>query len=338
MATRSTIERPAAKHSGGDLVITRTFDAPRELVWKAWTEPGYFKKWWGPKDFTVPHVAIDPRPGGKYSYCMRGAGPDGVVRDYCGTGVYKDIVPLKRLVCTDSFADDKGNVVPASHYGMEGDWPLELLVTVTFEAVNGRTTMTLLHEGIPAGQMRDLTKAGWNESFDKLAEVLAAGTGRTRITVEPGKQEIVIRRVYDAPRALVFRAYTDPALIPQWWGPRRYATIVDKLDARAGGLWRFLNRDTDGSEYAFHGVYHEVAAPERIVATFEFEGAPGHVSLETLVLEESVGRTTLTNTSVFQSVADRDAMMQEGMEEGASETMDRLAELLAVTGEAKKAA
>lgn len=147
-----------------------------------------------------------------------------------------------------------------------------------------------------------------------------------------------MKRIYDAPRALVFKAYTDPALIPQWWGPRMYATIVDKLDARPGGLWRFLNRDKDGTEYAFHGVYHEVAAPERIVATFEFEGVPGHVSLETLTLEESGGRTMLTNTSVFQSVTDRDGMLQHGMEEGAVETMDRLGELLAKALTEKKAA
>ena len=138
-----------------------------------------------------------------------------------------------------------------------------------------------------------------------------------------------MRRIYDAPRELVFKAYIDRLLIPQWWGPRRYATIVDKLDAKPGGLWRFLNREGDGTEYAFHGVYHEVAAPKRLVATFEFEGAPGHVSLETLTLEEIGGRTLLTNVSVFQSVADRDAMLQGGMEEGASETMDRLADLLA---------
>jgi uncharacterized protein YndB with AHSA1/START domain len=162
--------------------------------------------------------------------------------------------------------------------------------------------------------------------------------GRTRITAEPGKQEIVMRRNYDAPRALIFRAYTDRSLIPQWWGPRMYTTIVDRLDARPGGLWRFVNRDAEDKEYAFHGVYHEVAAPERIVATFEFEGAPGHVSLETLTLEENNGRTMLTNRSVFQSVADRDAMLQHGMEEGAAETMDRLGELLARTGGERKAA
>ena len=153
----------------------------------------------------------------------------------------------------------------------------------------------------------------------------------TKITSVPGKQEILITREFDAPRELVFKACTDPKLIPQWWGPRYLSTQVDKMDVRPGGQWRFINRDAEGKEYAFHGVYHEILAPQRIIDTFEFEGVPetGHVSLETLTLEELPGgRTRLTTQSVFQSVADRDGMLQSGMEEGVNETYDRLAELL----------
>ena len=149
-------------------VITRVFDAPRELVWKAWTEPDRLMQWWGPKGFTAPVCEIDLRVGGKYLNCMRS--PEG--KDYWSTGVYREIVPLERIVCTDSFADEHGNVVPATHYGMSPDFPLEMLVTVTFEEHEGKTTMTLRHVGIPAGEMRELTGAGWNESFDKLAESL----------------------------------------------------------------------------------------------------------------------------------------------------------------------
>lgn len=163
----------AATKNINELTITRIFNAPREKVWKAWTDPESVKRWWGPKNFTVPHISIDLRIGGKCVYCMRGAGPDGVVKDYWGTGVYREIVPPSLLVNTDSFADEKGNVVPASHYGMEGDWPTELLVTVTFAETGGKTRMTLRHEGIPAGKMSELTEAGWNESFDKLAGLLA---------------------------------------------------------------------------------------------------------------------------------------------------------------------
>jgi uncharacterized protein YndB with AHSA1/START domain len=305
------------------LIITRLYDAPRDKVWKAWTDPEHVKRWWGPKHFTAPVSKIDLRVGGKYLSLMRG--PDG--RDYWSTGVYREIVPLERIVCTDSFADEKGNVVPASHYGMPGEWPLELLVTVKFEDIGGRTKMTLQHEGIPAGMMLEQCEAGWRESFEKLADYVVA-SDRTRVIAEPGKQEVIIKREFDAPRSLVFKAYTDPDLIPQWWGPKRFATVIDKMDVSPGGLWRFVQRDACGNEYAFHGVYHEVLSPGRIVDTFEFEGTPGHVSLETLTLEDAGGRTKVTARSVFQTVEDRDGMLSAGMEEGVLESMDRLAEVL----------
>ena len=149
------------------VVIERTFDAPRELVWKAWTDPEHMMRWWGPRGFTSPACEIDLRVGGTWLNCMRG--PDG--KDYWATGTYREIVPLERIVTTDSFADEKGNIVPASHYGM-GELPLELLITVTFEDVEGKTKMTLRHEGFPAGEHRDGANQGWSESFDKLEESL----------------------------------------------------------------------------------------------------------------------------------------------------------------------
>jgi uncharacterized protein YndB with AHSA1/START domain len=160
---------PAKQKKGKEeLTITRIFDAPREQVWKAWTKPEQVKRWWGPKVFTAPFIEIDLRVGGRYLYAMRS--PEG--KDFWSTGVYREIVPLERIVATDSFADEKGNIVPASRYGMAADWPRELLVTVTFDEQDGRTKLTLRHAGIPPGEMRDLAKAGWNESLDKLAESL----------------------------------------------------------------------------------------------------------------------------------------------------------------------
>ena len=154
------------------LVITRVFDAPRELVWKAWTEPEHMMRWWGPRAFTCPHCEIDFRVGGKILASMQS--PEfNEGRPIWSTGVYREIVPLERIVMTDSFADDKGNVVPATHYGMGEDIPLEMLVTVTLEDLGGKTRMTMRHEGLPAGEMKDGANQGWNESFDKLAEYLA---------------------------------------------------------------------------------------------------------------------------------------------------------------------
>jgi len=157
---------PATEPAERVLVITRVFDAPRELVWKAWTEPERFMRWYGPKGFTSPVSKIDLRVGGVRLNCMRS--PEG--RDFWTTGVYREIVEPGRIVYTDSLSDAEGNMVPASHYGRSGDWPLELLVTVMFEEHEGKTKLTLRHVGIPAGENGDMAEAGWNESFDKLAE------------------------------------------------------------------------------------------------------------------------------------------------------------------------
>ena len=151
----------------------------------------------------------------------------------------------------------------------------------------------------------------------------------TQIIAEPGVPQIVITREFDAPRELLFRAHVDPELLVQWLGPRRLTMTVDHLDARDGGTWRFIHREADGTEYAFHGVFHGTPSPDGIVRTFEFEGTPGHVSLETLTFEEHGGRTLLRANAVYQSVEDRDAMIQSGMEEGVNDGMERLAELVA---------
>lgn len=157
------------------------------------------------------------------------------------------------------------------------------------------------------------------------------GKNKARVTSEPGKQEIFIMREFDAPRELVFKAFTDPKLYVQWLGPRRMKMRLDKFEPRTGGMWRYIHSDESGNEYSFRGVNHEVLPPERLIDTFEFEGLPekGHVSLETARFEELPGgRTSLTIQSVFQSVADRDGMVQSGMEQGINESFDRLDELL----------
>jgi len=155
---------------------------------------------------------------------------------------------------------------------------------------------------------------------------------RTKITAEPGKQEIVITREFDAPRELVFKAFTDPELYRQWLGPRKYTMVLEEFEPEFGGKYRYIHRDNDGNEYTFHGVYHEVTSPERIIDTFEFEGLPeaGHVSLETITFVKLPGdKTKITIQAVFQSVADRDGMLQSDMESGVKDSHDRLAELLA---------
>ncbi len=156
--------------------------------------------------------------------------------------------------------------------------------------------------------------------------------GKTAITAEPGMPQIIVTREFDAPRELVFRAHTDPGLLVQWLGPRDLTLTIDRYDTRDGGTWRYVHTDAQGGEYGFHGVFHGTPSPDAIVQTFEFEGAPGHVKLDTTTLSEHDGRTLMRTVSAFQSVADRDAMVAAGMERGVLDSGDRLEELISRLG------
>ena len=151
-----------------DLVVARVFDAPRELVFGAWTQAERIKRWWGPKNFTMPQCEIDLREGGVFLRCMRS--PEG--RDTWVTGVFREVVVPERLVLTDSFADAEGNVVPAEHYGFQPGLPLERLITVTFDEHAGSTTVNVRHSGLIPGVDRDLVRHGWIGGLESLAEYL----------------------------------------------------------------------------------------------------------------------------------------------------------------------
>jgi uncharacterized protein YndB with AHSA1/START domain len=148
--------------------ITRVFDAPRALVWKVFTQPEHVMQWWGPKHFTAPYCKMDFRVGGKFHYCMR----DENGKDYWTTGKYLEIVPIEKIVATDSFSDAEGNIVSAAEHGLPGNWPDELFVKLTFADEGNKTRFTLRHEGIPDGEMAEATSAGWQESLDKLEQTL----------------------------------------------------------------------------------------------------------------------------------------------------------------------
>lgn len=152
-----------------DLVITRIFDAPKELVWKAWTEPARFMKWWGPKGFTSSTCQIDLRVGGRYLFNMKA--PNG--REMWTTGTYVEIVPYEKLVFLDHMADEKGNELSPEKMGLPPGWPSEIRTTVTFEDIGGKTRMTVIQHGMPVGDMTAGAARGWNEAFDKMAETFS---------------------------------------------------------------------------------------------------------------------------------------------------------------------
>jgi uncharacterized protein YndB with AHSA1/START domain len=150
-----------------------------------------------------------------------------------------------------------------------------------------------------------------------------------KVTAEPGVPQVFTERTFDAPRELVFRAFIEPELLVQWLGPRQYTMTIDRFDARDGGTYRYVHADDAGNAFGFHGVFHGEPSPDGFVQTFEFEGAPGNVSMDTLTLEERDGKTTVRTNSLFQSVEARDAMVQSGMAEGMNDGYDRLDELVA---------
>ena len=153
----------------------------------------------------------------------------------------------------------------------------------------------------------------------------------TKIDAVPGKQEILITREVNAPRDLVFKAFIDPQLYTRWIGPRELKTTIVTFEPKAGGKYRYIQKDKKGNEFAFHGVYHEVKAPEMIIETFEYEGLPekGHAALDKVNFESLPGnRTKIVEKSIFMSTEDRDGMLQADMKKGITESYERLDELL----------
>lgn len=153
------------------LVITRVLDAPPELVFKVWTDPAHVMNWWGPGGFSAPVVEIDLRPGGTFRFCMQA--PDGA--RYWNRGVYGEIDPPRRITLTMQFADEHGNVVPPTHYGLGQDFPAEMHDVVTFEPQDGgRKTLLTLRRDTPLSiSKRYMEDVGWSQSLDRVAAEVA---------------------------------------------------------------------------------------------------------------------------------------------------------------------
>lgn len=311
------------------LFITRVFDAPRDLVWKAWTEPERMAQWTGPRGFTLTSCEMDARPGGAYRLSMRS--PEGT--DHRVSGVYHEIVAPERLVYTWAWVDAQGN---PGH---------ETLLTITF-ADHGaeKTLLTLRQSGFESVTARDGHQGGWNSAFDCLAEYLANSTGLTATqspitammshsaSTQAPEREFVITRVFDAPRALVFKAWTDPKHLARWWGPKGFTNPVCELDARPGGAIRIVMRGPDGTDYPMTGVFQEIVEPERLVFVSEAldaEGKPLFEVLNTVTFSEQGGKTTLRlKARVTKSTAEAPRYL-DGMEAGWTQSLERLSEYLA---------
>jgi uncharacterized protein YndB with AHSA1/START domain len=310
---RTSVEPSTADR---EIVLTRLVDAPRELVFEVWTKPEHVAQWWGPNGFSTTISEMDVRPGGVWRHVMHG--PDG--RDYVNNIVFLEVVRPERIVY--------------KHQPEKGAEPVNHETTVTFVDRAGKTEVTLRMLFASPAAREHIVKTygaieGGKQTLGRLDAYLSQN-GKALFVAEPGRPTVVVTRMFDAPRELVFEALTKPEHLSHWWGPRGFTLPVCENDVRPGGAYRFINRAPNGNEYPFKGVYREVVPPEKLVFTQRFDVEPFSRDEEvvTVALEEQNGKTMVTITELFQSVEHRDGKMKFGAKDGMLQSYDRLAELL----------
>ena len=290
-----------------EILVSRLFDAPRELAWQAMTDPRHIVHWWGPRGFTTTIQEMDVRPGGVWTLVMHG--PDGT--DYPNHSVFQEVVYPERLV----FAH--GGSRPG---GPEADF----IGTWTFEAVGDQTRVTI-HMVFPTAAQRDIVVKeygaleGAKQTLERLSEHLP------RMGV--GARHIVIERIVDASPALVFQCWTDPDHMARWWAPHGFTNPVCELDPRVGGTWRIVMRGPDGTDYPCHGVYQEIVPAERLVFTNMATDAAGKLVLDgltTVTFAEVNGKTKLTVRTGAIALVDYAVDYLKGMQEGWTQSLERL--------------
>jgi uncharacterized protein YndB with AHSA1/START domain len=287
--------------AGRAMVVTRLFDAPRTLAFDAWTDSKHIANWWVPRGFTITTQEIDVRPGGVWRFVMHG--PDGV--DHRNTITYLEIEKPERLVYDHGDRGEPGYFQATVTFAAEGD-KTRLTMRALFTSEEERETAVKKHHAIE----------GANQTLDRLGEQL-------------GKmQELITTRVFDAPRAVVFRAWTDPAQMQRWWGPKGFTNPVCEVDARPGGAILIHMRGPDGTVYPMTGVFQEVVEPERLVFTssaLDQKGEPLFEVLNIVTFAEEGGKTRLSLHVTVSKVKAEAAPHLAGMETGWSMTLDRLA-------------
>jgi len=290
--------------SDREIVITRVFDAPRDLVFETFTDPKHVPSWWGPKGSTTTVHEMDLRPGGIWRLTMRG--PDGV--DHENTMVFIEVAKPERLVY--------------KHEPELGSEPVSFEVTVTFEKQGDKTHLTARMLFATAAAREHVVSKfnaieGVNQTFTRLAEHLLT------------RHEVVIRRILDAPREVVFKAWIDPAHLKHWWGPTGFTNPVCEVDPRPGGTLRIHMRAPDGVVYPMTGVFQEVVEPERLVFTSNALDKDGNAlfeNLNTVTFAEHGTQTRLTLHSKVATATEQAAPYLKGMDEGWRLTLDRLVE------------
>jgi uncharacterized protein YndB with AHSA1/START domain len=291
-----------------EIVITRVFDAPRELAWQAMTDPRHVVQWWGPNGFSTTIQAMDVRPGGIWTLVMHG--PDGT--DYPNHSVFTEVVYPERLVYT--------------HGGARAGGPeASFIATWTFETVAPNKTRVTMRSVFPTAAARDTIEReygaseGGRQTLARLAEHLPA----MGITA----RHIVIERIVDAPPDLVFQCWTDKVHLARWWAPHGFTNPVCEVDVRVGGSWRIVMRGPDGTEYPCGGVYQEIVPGERLVFTNIAADAAGQTVLDGLTIVTFAGingKTRMTVSTGAIALVDYAVAYLQGMQTGWTQSLERL--------------
>jgi uncharacterized protein YndB with AHSA1/START domain len=301
-----------------------------------WTDPQHVAAWWGPNGFTNTILEMDVRPGGIWRFVMHG--PNGV--DYDNRIAYTEVVRPERLVYFHGS-------------DVEND-PGRFHVTVTFAEERRKTRLTMRSLFVSAAERDKVVKEfgaleGANQHLDRLEQHLKAVAAA--VAVEARDNDLILTRIFDAPRALVFKAWTDPRHLARWWGPHTFTSPVYQLDLRPGGAYRITLRSPESVDYPIRGEFVEIVASERLVMTMDTTDHPAewHQAFNqlrgqaqdarimklvmTVLFADHDGRTKLTVRQRFESTADRDANLKMGAPTGWSQSFERLDALLARKGE-----
>jgi uncharacterized protein YndB with AHSA1/START domain len=294
----------ADDYANREIVTTRLFDAPRELVFRAWTEPDHLAKWWGPKGFTNTFHEFDPRPGGTWRFVMHG--PNGT--DYPNEIVFVEIASPERLVL--------------DHVSLP-----KFRLTVSFEEVAGKTKVTfrqLFDSPETYGRIKSLALPGNEENFDKLASELAA--------MGAGSHEMLMSRVVLAPRELVWKAWTDSVHLAKWWGPRGFSSPRCELDLRVGGKLHVDMQHPDGTVRPMIGQFLEIVPPERLVFTampLDPNGKPLFEATNAVDFRQEGPMTRINVRATVEKIHDPIALrFLTGRDQGWAESLYRLADVV----------
>lgn len=301
-----------------EIVFTRVFNAPRQLVFDAWSNPEHLIQWWGPSGFTNTFHHIDVRPGGQWRFTMHG--PDGV--DYPNLVQFDEILPHERIAYTHSTGEEADPDFHVEVKFEEQGEKTRLTLAMRFASTEARNSK--VEFGVLEGGAQTLDRLG-----DALAEI-TANPSTTFALALPSDREIVMTRLFNAPRELVFEAWTNPEHVAKWWGLNNQAMVVCESELRVGGQWRRVLQEGDGSVHPFKGVFQEIVPPERLVHTMIYDVEPysNMVAIVTVTFTEEGGKTRMFERIQHQTVEARDGHLQSGMEWGAVITLNRLEALL----------